>query len=373
MQAILSFFTDVRDSVSASSTLSQLFATVVVLVAAMLVTRSAAKYYRGKDSGSTGERRTAYTAVRNGVAVVVLILLLFLWGGQLRHFALSVAALAAAVAIASKEFVMSALGSLMRATQRPYAVGDIIEINGMKGEVLIIDLFSTTLLEEAQSGYVTGRTYQFPNMLLLLNPVRKSSTMGSFVLEAVRVPLDPADDVVSAEQRLLQSAVVVCEPWVQQADAHFRRIEGAYLVALPESRPVALIEPVDAKRVDVVVRFPCPSNRRMAVGQQILNGYYAMIREERKARATANAAAATKVAAGAAAGSASAAASASPGSAAGALPGSAPGTATGAAPAPATGAALPGSAVVTPSPATTYTAPQTPPDKPVPLRPIDPV
>ena len=173
MQAILSFFTDVRDSVSASSTLSQLFATVVVLVAAMMVTRSAAKYYRGKDSGSTGERRTAYTAVRNGVAVVVLILLLFLWGGQLRHFALSVAALAAAVSIASKEFVMSALGSLMRATQRPYAVGDIIEINGMKGEVLIIDLFSTTLLEEAQSGYVTGRTYQFPNMLLLLNPVRK--------------------------------------------------------------------------------------------------------------------------------------------------------------------------------------------------------
>jgi len=221
---------------------------------------------------------------------------------------------------------------LMRATQRPYAVGDIIEINGMKGEVLIIDLFSTTLLEEAQSGYVTGRTYQFPNMLLLLNPVRKSSTMGSFVLEAVRVPLDPADDVVSAEQRLLQSAVVVCEPWVQQADAHFRRIEGAYLVALPESRPVALIEPVDAKRVDVVVRFPCPSNRRMAVGQQILNGYYAMIREERKARSAANAA---------------------PGKVA--------------------GSASPGAASVTPLPATTYTAPQTPPDKPVPLRPIDPV
>lgn len=331
MQAILSFFTDVRDSVSASSTLSQLIATVVVLIAAMMVTRSAAKYYRSKDSGSNGERRTAYTAVRNGVAVVVLILLLFLWGGQLRHFALSVAALAAAVAIASKEFVMSALGSLMRATQRPYAVGDIIEINGMKGEVLIIDLFSTTLLEEAQSGYVTGRTYQFPNMLLLLNAVRKSSTMGSFVLEAVRVPLDPADDIVGAQQRLLQSAVVVCEPWVQQADAHFRRIEGAYLVALPESRPVVVIEPVDAKRVDVVARFPCPSNRRMAVGQQILNGYYSMVREERRLKT-----AGTAASAGLSVGASSA-------------------------------------AVATPSSATSDTGSQTPTDKPAPLRPIDPV
>lgn len=287
MQSILSFLRDFRDSVSASNLLSQIFATLVVLIAAAFVTRSAAKYYRAKDTGSSGERRTSYIAVRNGAAVITLILLLFLWGGQLRHFALSVAALAAAVAIASKEFVMSALGSLMRATQRPYAVGDIIEINGMKGEVLVIDLFSTTLLEEAQSGYVTGRTYQFPNMLLLLNPVRKSSTMGSFVLEAVRVPLDPSDDIVAAEQRLLQAGTVVCEPWVAQADAHFRRIEGAYLMALPESRPVVVIEPVDAKRVDVVVRFPCPSNRRMAVGQQILNGYYSLLNEEKRAKAAA--------------------------------------------------------------------------------------
>lgn len=285
MQSILSFLKELLANVSASDMLGQVFATLGVLVVATLVTRTAARYYRKKDSGSSGERRTAYTAVRNGVAVVTLIMLLFMWGGQLRHFALSVAALAAAAAIASKEYVMSALGSLMRATQRPYAVGDIIEINGMKGEVLIIDLFSTTLLEEAQSGYVTGRTYQFPNMLLLLHPVRKSSTMGSFVLDAVRVPLDPSDDIVAAERRLLSAAEVVCEPWVAQADAHFRRIEGAYLVALPQSRPVAVIEPVDAKRVDVVVRFPCPSNRRMAVGQQIINGYYAMVADQRRAKA----------------------------------------------------------------------------------------
>lgn len=284
MQSTIEFLRELRLDISASSMLGHVFATLAVLIVATLVTRSAARYYRSKDTGSTGERRTAYTAVRNGVAVVTLILLLFLWGGQLRNFALSVAALAAAAAIASKEYVMSGLGSLMRATSRPYAVGDIIEINGMRGEVLVIDLFSTTLLEEAPSGYVTGRTYQFPNMLLLLHPVRKSSTTGSFVLEAVRVPLDPSDDIVAAERRLLSAGEVVCEPWVAQADAHFRRIEGAYLVALPEGRPVVVIEPVDAKRVDVVLRFPCPSNRRMAIGQQILNGYYALLNNERNVK-----------------------------------------------------------------------------------------
>ncbi len=278
MDSLLSFWSKFQGWFTASDTPGQLVVSVLVLITAMLVSRAATRYYRGKGSGSNEERRTAYLAVRNVAAGVTMLLLLFIWGGQLRHFALSVAALAAAVAIASKEFVMSALGSLMRATQKPYAVGDIIEINGMKGEVLVIDLLTTTLLEHSASGYVTGRTYEFPNMLLLLNPVRKSSAMGSFVLESVHVPLDPGDDIAAAQARLLQAGMTICTPWIEQADAHFRHIEGAYLIALPASQPLALIEPVDAKRVDVVLRFPCPSNQRVTVGQKILKLYYTLLK-----------------------------------------------------------------------------------------------
>jgi len=264
----------------ASDTPGQLILTVVVLACATLATRAAVRYYRDKGSGSKGERRTGYLTVRNAIAIVTLLLLLFIWGGQLRHFALSVAALAAAVAIASKEYVMSALGSLMRATQRTYSVGDIIEINGMEGEVLTIDLFTTTLLEQASSGLVTGRVCRFPNMLLLLNPVRMISAMGTFVLETVRVPMEPSDDIPAAQARLLKAGRAVCEPWLQQANMHFRHIEGAYLIALPDSEPLVVIEPVDPKRLDIVLRFPCPSNERLSTRQQILGHYYRQLREE---------------------------------------------------------------------------------------------
>lgn len=280
MDAIVSLWDRLVVWFDVSDTPGRLMLSLAVLLAATFATRATIRYYRGKGSGSTEERRTGYLTVRNAIVIATMLLMLFIWGGQLRHFALSVAALAAAVAIASKEYVMSALGSLMRATQQSYSVGDVIEINGMKGEVLTIDLFTTALLEQTASGLVTGRTCRFPNMLLLLNPVRTISAMGTFVLESVRVPLEPGDDIPAAQERLLRAGKEVCEPWLEQADVHFRHIEGAYLIALPASEPLAVIEPVDPKRLDVVLRFPCPSNRRVRTGQEVLTHYYRQLQEQ---------------------------------------------------------------------------------------------
>ncbi|MFT3804794.1 MAG: mechanosensitive ion channel family protein [Burkholderiaceae bacterium] len=259
-----------------SSNLSQTLVSLCLLLIAALGIRLAERYYRDKSSGTSERRRSAYLAVRNSIGVIVGILLLVIWGGWLQHFALSLAALTAGVAIAGKEFFMSGLGSLMRMMQRSYVVGDLIEVATLRGEVIEINLMSTRLLEQGPTGYVSGRTVEFPNMMLLLNPVRKLSHTGRFLHEFIRIPIEPGPRVLSAKAHLLQAGTAVTEPWIDEATRHFKRIAGAYLIDLPESKPIVLIEPVDARRVDLVLRFTCPTDQRLVVSQQILDRYYAI-------------------------------------------------------------------------------------------------
>lgn len=261
------------------SFLGHLVLTIAVLITAMVVSRLISRYYRKPGTGTTEAKRIAYLVARNTLGGVTAVLLLFIWAGELRTFALSIAALAAAVAIVCKEFFMNGLGSLMRAVARPYSIGDVIELGAMKGEVLQIDFLTTRLLEQGPSGYITGRTYEFPNMMVLLNPIRKLSHTGRFVHELVRVPMDPAGNVARAERLLLEAGETICADWIEAADAHFRRLESSHLIALPESRPLAMIEPVDPKRVDVLLRFPCQSNRRLATSQAILHAYYVLAKQ----------------------------------------------------------------------------------------------
>jgi len=60
------------------------------------------------------------------------------------RFALSLAAVAGAVLIVSKELLMCVLGYLYITFVRPFKVGDLIEINQLHGRVIDIDIFATT-------------------------------------------------------------------------------------------------------------------------------------------------------------------------------------------------------------------------------------
>ena len=252
----------------------EILLTVVIIVGLLITLRIAARFFRERRVGTAEERRTAYLRTRNGLAAVAMLLLLTIWGGRLQNFALSLAALAAAMAIAGKELFMSLLGSLMRFIERPYSVGDVIEIAGLRGEVIKIDLLTTSLLERGPSSSGTGRTIDFPNMFVLLNPVRKLSHTGRFLHEFIHLPLDRQSDVLAERERLLAAAEEVTRPWLEEAARHFSRVGSADLIDLPGSAPLVLIEPVSEKQVDLVLRFACPRDRRTETSQAILGAYF---------------------------------------------------------------------------------------------------
>jgi len=56
---------------------------------------------------------------------------------------------AGAILIVSKELVMCVHGYLYITVVQPYKIGDVIELNLLHGRVVDIDMFATTLTEQA--------------------------------------------------------------------------------------------------------------------------------------------------------------------------------------------------------------------------------
>lgn len=266
--------TNLPQILAANSGSFRLLLTLLVIGGAILLIRIIARYYQTQARGDFEARRLTVTFARNCIGAVAAVLVLNIWLAELRNFALSVAAIGAGILIVSKELLMCALGSVMRATTRSYSTGDVIELTHLSGKVLSYNFITTTLLDQGPADQYTGQTTTFPNSLLLTQPVRNKSATGKYSMEFLRIPVPADADLRWFAGRLQQAGEDICGIYQEEAAAHFERLEQRHFINLPSIRPKVLIEHKDAKEAVLVLRYPAVADKRVSVGQDILRQFY---------------------------------------------------------------------------------------------------
>ena len=144
---------------------------------------------------------------RNFLLLVAVIGLVMIWAPQLRTFALSLTAVAIAVVVATKELILCLSGSALRTFSSAYSIGDIIEVDGTRGEVVSYNLLATRLDElEARDGSMrpTGRTVLVPHSLLFGSPIRVLEEPQEGVRHTFVMTFDPTANIF-AEQSNIES------------------------------------------------------------------------------------------------------------------------------------------------------------------------
>jgi small-conductance mechanosensitive channel len=251
----------------------ELIWTIVIIVAALAanVGISAVLLRRARISRETKLRTSVFW--RNFSLLVALMALLFVWRTELRAAALSLAALSVALVLAGKELLTSVLGYIHRTTTGTFRFGDVIEIAGVKGEVIDQTLLSTTLLEMSEEHQFTGRVVQFPNSFYVVHPLKNHSRIGEYQLGILTVPLAAGEDVEAAKLRLESVAREVCRDFVAPTEAALRELEGEQFVVMPSAEPRVTVRLPDAGKIVLALRYPCPGNRRTRTEQEILLAY----------------------------------------------------------------------------------------------------
>jgi small-conductance mechanosensitive channel len=245
-------------------------ATVFLIGLAFLLSHLWSRYLaRGEISAE--KRRLHLVWARNVIWSVALLVITSVWASTIAGFALSLAAVAGALLIVSKELVMCVHGYLYVTLVQPFKVGDVIEFGVLRGRVIDVDMFATTLADVDEAGQLTGRVAEFPNGLLLTTPLKNISPAGRFALHHIRIPLPKraTPDLARMEAAALDAAQRATQSWTDDAVVHFRKISEERFITFPSGKTKVFWDFSHPEHLVLVVRVACPGTERHTVEQAV--------------------------------------------------------------------------------------------------------
>lgn len=250
---------------------------VLALLAAVVVLRFILlRAIVERESVPLDVRRRLAVQIRNVLGLVFVLGLFFILANELRAFAVSLVAIAVAVVLATKELILCLSGSALRIGANAYTIGDRIEINGVRGNVIDQTFLATTILEIGP-GHVTsqysGRAIVFPNSLLLAHPLINETYMKDYIVHIMTIPLAVTDDWQAAEKILLSVADEACQPFLENAARHMKELEGRNWMDVPSVKPRVSIQIPEPGRVNLLLRIPTPAHRTSRLEQVILRRF----------------------------------------------------------------------------------------------------
>lgn len=251
--------------------LSLLLAGAVILLRKMLV-----RAILRKDFADNVSRRRLAVNVRNTLVFVLVLGLIGIWAKEVQNLALSVVAFAAAMVLATRELIQCVTGSFYRTGANAFSVGDRIEVDGRRGEVIDLNLWATTILEIGPANTAhpyTGRTVVIPNSVLLLQPVVNESFMKPYVIHTISIPMRSTQDWQQAESVLLAAAHAECGQYIEEARERMKRIERTHALDSPSVEPRVSLQIPEAGNINLVLRVPVPVRRRGRVEQEIVRRF----------------------------------------------------------------------------------------------------
>lgn len=258
-------------------------AATVILVAAIVGLRLAvtAAIRRGAETLDDNQRRWL-SATNNLSMVFMAVGLLLIWMPALSTFALSLTAFAVAIVLATKEFLLCLVGMLYRTAAEPFEVGDWIEFEGLRGEVVSVGMFSFQVHELGQHQYAydfTGRIVVVPNSRLLLAPVTHESYRKRFVYHNFAITLGPESDPAIVTPLVLARIAELETSYEPVARRYWSMVRRRYQAELPAPAPSVHVSTTDLRHVRYTVSLFCPTPDAIAIEQDIVTAVLALGRD----------------------------------------------------------------------------------------------
>jgi len=252
----------------------QLILTLAIALILLLLRFFVARLISTRETIQTHRRRQILVAVRDTLSALFIIFCLVIWYPQLKTVATTLAVIAVAIVIATKEYILNITGFIFRTGARNFTIGDRIDMGDIRGDVVDTTVMGVTILEIGPgTNQYTGRTVFIPNSKFLSSAVKNETRMRNYVFHVINFPLDENDDWKAAETILLEIANDIVSPYIDEVRLYLRRLAKRHSLETPAVEPRIYIQIPDPSHVNLVLRMPVPIQKRGRVEQEVIREY----------------------------------------------------------------------------------------------------
>ena len=244
---------------------------ILLLVVLLLGTDLFIKRYFSQLTPERKRLRTLRNVVRFAVQALGVILILLVIFGPPNQLATVLALAGAGLTVALKDFIVGFFGWFVLMGRNGIRIGDWVEINGVGGEVVEIDLLHTVLLETGNwndAGHPTGRRVSFVNSYAIEGHYFNFSTTGQWLWDELQV-LVPAGEDPSAMALAIQKVVAAdTEANARVAEQEWQHAVSARKMSSFTATPGVAVRPTGAG-IEITVRYITRASERHEVRSRL--------------------------------------------------------------------------------------------------------
>ncbi len=237
--------------------------------------------HRLADKGMERTRlHTLRVVIRFVVQAVGVVLILFVVVGVPQQMPTILGFAGAGLTVALKDFIVGFFGWFVLMGKNGLRVGDWVEINGVAGEVIEINLLRTVLLETgnwATTGHPTGRKVAFVNSYAIEGHFFNFTTSGQWMWDELQVTVPADQDPYPLIDAIQKAVSKETEANAKAAEQEWERADSHYKVRAVSPTPAVNLRPT-SNGVDIHIRYVTRAQERVAMRARLNQALVQLLR-----------------------------------------------------------------------------------------------